>query len=115
MQAFRGELAISSDDTFKQFRTMRDGLRAAFRIIRTYILHKACNTIAKIVARWSGEDAATIERYVSFVCSKTGIARSLPITFASKAILVAVVGAMVLFECGRAVSEELLSEAYDTV
>lgn len=110
---FQGELPLSYDDTFKQFRTMRDGLRAAFCIIRTYIIHKACNTLRSIVTRWCGETGKTLANYITVCEQRTGLLPDQPIRWIDKATVLALVAAMAFVECGRVMGSQLLSDAYD--
>ena len=49
---WQGEVKPSTDPNFAQFETMEYGLRAAFKLLRTYYQKHGCRTIRQIVARW---------------------------------------------------------------
>ena len=53
---WQGEVKPSTDPTFAQFETLEYGLRAAFKLLRTYYQKHGCRTIRQIVARWDPSD-----------------------------------------------------------
>ena len=58
---------------FAQFETLEYGLRAAFKLLRTYYQKHGCRTIRQIVARWDPEGPKVIDAYVKTVCRYTGL------------------------------------------
>lgn len=63
--------AVGSEKGFVKFKTMMYGIRAAWRIIRNYLNHGYC-TVDAIINRWAPPSENDTDKYVSFVCSKSG-------------------------------------------
>lgn len=61
---WKGEVEVSSDPTFEQFTEMKWGVRAAFVVLRNYIIRHKCNTIRDIVSRWAPSNENDTERYI---------------------------------------------------
>ena len=63
---WQGEVKPSTDPNFAQFETLEYGLRAAFKLLRTYYNKHGCRTIRQIVSRWDragyGDDGVRPER-----------------------------------------------------
>lgn len=70
---FAGEIT-GDDKSFKTFRTMAMGYRAAFVILGTYKKKYGLTCIAEIVNRWAPEaDDNDTEAYIKFVSNYTDI------------------------------------------
>ena len=58
---WQGEVKPSTDPNFAQFETLEYGLRAAFKLLRTYYTKHGCTTIRQIVSRWAPEGPKVID------------------------------------------------------
>lgn len=72
-QSWLGLSPIQDDPAFCQFRSMELGIRAACKIIQTYIRKHHLTTVREIIYRWAppadGNDTGS---YVRQVCKETG-------------------------------------------
>ena len=64
---WKGEVENPSDPTFEQFTEMKWGVRAAFVVLRNYIVRHKCNTIRKIISRWAPSNENNTEQYIKTV------------------------------------------------
>lgn len=72
-QTWLGLSPTQSDPSFCQFRTMELGIRAACKIIQTYIRKHHLTTVREIIYRWAPpEDGNDTSSYVRQVCKETG-------------------------------------------
>lgn len=62
-----GEVDKPSDLTFEQFTEMKWGVRAAFVVLRNYIVRHKCNTIKKIISRWAPSNENNTKQYIKLV------------------------------------------------
>lgn len=109
-QVFLGETTNIYETTFKTFKSVVWGFRAAICIIRTYIMLKDCKTPYAIIHRWCPDETA--DRYTVFVCRKVGIDPNQEINFAQRTIIVALVSAMAIFETGVTFDNTIINDAY---
>ena len=96
---FEGEVRPSQDTSFKQFKTPAYGYRAVFVIMAAY-LSKGYNTIEKIIGRWAPANENPTDKYISTVCSRTGIARDKELTALSGSDYLKIVAAISYVENG---------------
>jgi hypothetical protein len=96
---FEGEVAVSTDTSFKQFCTMAHGYRAAFVMLGTYLL-RGQNTIEKIVSRWAPPNENNTAGYINHVEQWSGVARDKELTAASGDDYLQIVVAMSRVENG---------------
>ena len=72
-QSWLGLCPTQTDEAFCQFRTMELGIRAACKIIQTYIRKYHLTTVREIIYRWApptdGNDTGS---YVRQVCKRSG-------------------------------------------
>lgn len=68
-----GEVGDSTDPTFEQFTEMKWGVRAAFMVLRNYIVRLECNTLRKIISRWAPPSENNTEKYIESVSKLSGI------------------------------------------
>ncbi|MBQ4860347.1 virion protein [Pseudoalteromonas sp. MMG013] len=61
------------DGPFIIFESYTHGLRAAGRILRTYVTRYNINSISAIVTRWAPSSENDTQGYIKFVTKKTGI------------------------------------------
>ena len=100
---WQGEVKPSTDPNFAQFETLEYGLRAAFKLLRTYYQKHGCRTIRQIVARWDPEGPKVIGAYVNTVCKHTGLSPDQqlpPMKEETKVMWCDIVLAMATMECG---------------
>ncbi len=71
---WQGEVKPSTDPNFAQFETLEYGLRAAFKLLRTYYTKHGCKTITQIISRWAPETENQVVAYIKAVSQRTGIA-----------------------------------------
>ena len=62
----------SKDEEFSQFSTPEYGIRAMFKILKTYNDKYNLNTIEGIINRWAPPIENDTEAYIDFVSSKVG-------------------------------------------
>ena len=89
------------------------GLRAAFRLIRTYMLQYRLNTISAIIRRWAPPGENNTAAYIRTVSQRSHIPDNHPIRFADRQHIVSIVAAMAYVESAAILDESLLNRAYD--
>lgn len=109
-----GQQTRQLDRDFVQFRALLFGLRAAFRIMRTYITLHHLGTLRLVIYRWAPpEDGNDTESYLRTVCGMTGLLPSQPLDFDDEQTLTAVVKAMAWVESRMQLDDnELIHQAY---
>lgn len=117
---WQGMAEVQTDPAFCQFKSMVYGLRAACVLLRNYIDGrlaggKKYNTVDAIIRRWAPASENNCERYISFVCAKTGLHPLEVINFSERARIVGIVHAMAWYECGQQIDKALIFSAYDLV
>lgn len=85
---------------------MRYGIRAALKLLRTYITQHNCNTIDDIVARWCPDDTA--KAYAQAVSQRTGLALLTPIEASDRDTIIRLAMAMAECETGFTCRESSL-------
>lgn len=96
-----GKVIPSSDEEFEEFATIEHGIRAAIKIIRTYVLKHGCRTMNDIIKRWAPPSENNTERYINFVEVHTGINRYKEIDITNEREIAAILQAMTMMEIGR--------------
>ena len=108
-----GMKELQTDKTFVQFVSRKFGYRAAFVLIRTYMVKHHANTIGKIIARWApSSDGNNTQGYIRFVSKTTGIPVDEPLRFDDQKKMVSIVRSMAQMESGIIENEDILNEAY---
>lgn len=109
-----GQATEQQDREFVQFRAMLFGLRAAFRILRTYIRLHQLDTVRLIIYRWAPpEDGNNTEAYIRTVCERSGLQAGERLSFADETRMRALVRAMAWVESREdSLDDELLHQAY---
>lgn len=96
-----GEAKVQHDKSFVQFRCDLMGYRAAFRVLRTYIVLYHLTTIHDIIYRWAPpEDGNLTSAYIDMVAKWSGLAIGKQLSFNDEDTLVALVAAMARVESG---------------
>lgn len=108
--SWRGENPDGRDDDFCVFREVKWGLRAAFRIFRTYKIKYNARCIEDIITRWAPPKENDTQKYIFDVCKLTG--------FGGKERLKdgdyrALVKAMAQIESGWKLTEEEIMEGWE--
>lgn len=106
---------IQDDPEFCQFKTMVYGIRAAFRLLRSYIVTKKLNTIRLIVSRWAPSTENDTEKYIAEVVRITGIADNYVISFYDKEVMIKLFDAMCQVENGQKVPSVMVNNGYGLV
>ncbi len=96
---FQGEVVPSQDRSFKQFRSMEYGYRAAFVILGSY-LNAGKNTIEKIIRSWAPPTENNTDSYIQHVSKRSGVGRDKVLTSASGSDYRKIVAAMCRCENG---------------
>lgn len=103
------------DENFEEFTSMYYGFRAALINIETYIIKYGCNTIAKIISRWSPpEDGNNTDNYIQHVCRITNTGGNEVISNHSRKLR-DIVAAMAFIESGRNITAyyDSLDQAFE--
>lgn len=108
-----GETTNPTDLEFEQFVSMEYGIRAGFVLLRRYINHYHLTTIAQIISRWAPRHENDTVRYVDNVCRRLCVHPDTQLVFTDKDTMTKLVAAMILQECGIAVSDSVISRGYD--
>lgn len=113
-----GERHPQVDRDFEEFESMELGIRAALVLLRNYITgyngrSAKFNTIRKIVRRWAPPIENATQRYIDFVCKKTGFDQNQVIWFSDRKAMISICRAMAFVECGLWIDIEKFETAYD--
>ena len=95
---WQGEVKPSTDPNFAQFETLEYGLRAAFKLLRTYY-----TKYGWIISRWAPETENQVVAYIKAVSQRTGIAPDAPLPPMkpeTQVLWCDIVLAMAMVECG---------------
>jgi len=104
----------SRDSQFETFDTMEHGLRAAFVIIRTYIVKYGLCYVGAVIKRFAPPKENNWICYTSNVCLYSGIDRSARLYFDDKVQMVKLLWAMSIVECGHGwVSKNQVESVYE--
>lgn len=92
--------AQNGDGSFVQFTTMPYGFRAALRNIRTYIVRDGKKTIQEIINKWAPPSENNTSKYVTDVCTLTGMLPGTVVSQTNQQQLSSLVRAMAFIENG---------------
>lgn len=106
-----GEVGEPTDLTFEQFTEMKWGVRAAFVVLRNYILRHKCDTIEKIISRWAPSNENDTELYINRVSYLSHIGAHQLITWDEKKIK-RLFNAMCFVENGRSIDPSVVDEGW---
>lgn len=106
-----GETECNTDGVFEQYTSMSYGLRAAFCLMRRYIVRYRIDTIAGIVSRWAPEEPKLLQMYIDYVSTSAQIAADKQIGWDSCDVL-AIVKAMSYYESHYVPTADELIQAY---
>lgn len=97
---FQGEIVLSQDSEFKQFRNMAYGYRAIFKILTTYYNNYKLQTIRQIISRWAPENENHTENYIKAVSDVAGISPDDPININNREMMIRIVSGISRVENG---------------
>ena len=109
---WKGEVANPSDHTFEQFTEMKWGVRAAFIVLRNYIVRHKCNTIRKIIPRWAPANENNTRAYIATVSQRANLKPDEPISFDNTCQMIALLLAMCFVENGQEISLDDVVEGW---
>ena len=109
---WKGEVANPSDHAFEQFTEMKWGVRAAFVVLRNYIVRHKCNTIRKIISRWAPANENNTLAYIATVSQRANIQPDEPISFDNTCQMIALLLAMCFVENGLEISLDDVVEGW---
>lgn len=111
--SWQGEVEKPTDMQFEQFKEMRWGCRAAFKLLKRYIERYGCNTVEKIIRRWAPSSENDTERYINVVCNRMGIKRDETIKFNYQYTMCILMQAMAYVENGQNIKFEDILDGYN--
>jgi len=109
---WKGEVESPTDKDFEQFTCMHYGLRAGFIILQRYIERYHLDTITEIISRWAPSTENATRQYIAAISARMGISQLEKLSFNNQKQMVALVDAMILFECGTTIANNIIEEAY---
>lgn len=115
-----GERPVQSDPAFEEFESMQMGIRAALKLMRNQITgfngrRPKFNTIRKLIAVWAPPTENSTDKYVSFVCNKTGYSPVEIIDPYSCRQMCRIAQAMAQVECGEVIPYDIFVSAYSLI
>ena len=110
--AWVGEVEHPTDPDFEQFTDIVYGLRAGFMLLRRYIERYKLNTIEKIISRWAPRSENNTAAYIDHVSKMMKISPTEKLSFRDDAMMVSLVWAMIMVECGTQISVSKIKEGY---
>lgn len=110
-----GEVSNPTDKQFEQFTTMYWGVRAAFIILRNYIVRYKLNTVEKIIQRWAPSTENNTSNYIKTVCNYANLARNEELNFYNYEQMRALFLGMCYVENGLVIDFEEVRYGYNLV
>ena len=115
---WQGERNPQTDKVFEEFKSMEYGIRAGFIIMRNNMReslpkYRQCNTIRKLITRWAPPSENATDKYIEFVCKKSGLLPDEEIRYREKSKMCAICDAMIRMECGKSIDLKIIQSAYD--
>lgn len=117
---WKGEKKIQADPQFEEFESAEFGIRAGFIMLQNYINgrldHGArYNTIRKIITKFAPPSENNTKGYIEAVCKWSGLYPDETIKFEQKNKMLAIMQAMIKYECGVDWPIDAISSAYDLI
>ena len=109
---WKGEVSQPTDHTFEQFTEMKWGVRAAFIVLRNYIVRHKCNTIRKIISRWAPANENNTQAYIATVSQRANIKPDEVINVDNTCQMIALLLAMCYVENGQEISLDDVVEGW---
>ena len=109
---WEGEVSQPTDHAFEQFTEMKWGVRAAFIVLRNYIVRHKCNTIRKIISRWAPANENNTQAYIATVSQRANIKPDEVINVDNTCQMIALLLAMCYVENGQEISLDDVVEGW---
>ena len=109
---WKGEVSRPADHAFEQFTEMKWGVRAAFIVLRNYIVRHKCNTIRKIISRWAPANENNTLAYIATVSQRANIQPDEVINVDNTCQMIALLLAMCFVENGQEISLDDVVEGW---
>lgn len=103
------------DSSFVQFVSMEYGIRAAFVLLRTYIVNRELNTIRLIIGRWAPVSENDTEAYIANVVKWSGIPENYILSIYDREIMINLFQAMCRMENGRYLDRSIVVKGYSLI
>lgn len=103
------------DDSFVQFVSMEYGIRAAFVLLRTYIVNRKLNTIRLIISRWAPASENDTDAYIANVVKWSGIPENYILSIYDREIMINLFQAMCRMENGRYLDRSIVVKGYSLI
>lgn len=110
---WRGEVWRPDDKDFEQFVDMEYGCRAAFIILRNYIIRHKLDTVPKIIKRWAPSSENATEKYIKAVLEQTQFDESTVLSWQNKDQMCRLFLAMCYVENGVVIDTSVIEKGYD--
>lgn len=107
-----GKVIPSLDAEFETFCNMEHGIRAAMKLIHTYITKHGCTTMRQIISRWAPASENNTESYINIVSARSGIRPDDIIDPTNKKQMCRLTKAMAFVECGVSIELRLIEQSY---
>lgn len=107
-----GEVERNTDGVFEQYVSMELGIRAAFKLIKTYIHKYRRYSIRRIIQSWAPSNENNTQLYIDKVASISGINPDEIVCFEDKKTMISIVNAMIFVENGRYVPLSTIEMGY---
>lgn len=109
---WKGEVSQPTDHTFEQFTEMKWGVRAAFVVLKNYIVRHKCNTIEKIITRWAPNNENNTKAYIKSVCDRTNYKKDMQLDWSNSCQMITLFLAMCFVENGREIDLDDVVEGW---
>lgn len=113
--SWQGEVEHPTDTEFEQFVNMFYGCRAAFMLLRRYMLRYHLVTITDIISRWAPASENNTRRYIDAVVERSGFSAVKALDFYNAGEMLKLFQSMSLVECGCVIPYEVVTAAYNAV
>lgn len=108
---------MPTDGRFAVFTDMVFGVRAALKILRTYMAEPprghGIKTVRGIVSRWAPPSENATDNYIRIVCGRSGVSPSENLTFEMRDKICRIIQAMSFVETGKIIDLHIIHNAYD--
>lgn len=110
---WKGSITINKmDGQFEEFLSLYYGYRAAFVLLWNYLNKARLRTIREIISKWAPSSENNTEGYIAYVCNYSGINENATLYFSDPLMMIPIVIAMTMVECGEVRSTEPILKAY---
>ena len=107
-----GIMYNKKDNHFEEFVTLFDGYRAGFVLLNNYINNYGLRTIHEIISKWAPNSENNTASYIAYVTTFSGINEYATLDFSNPSMMIPVVIAMTMVECGEVRTTEPILRAY---